>query len=320
MTPWSLDKLPSDITPTNIDGAYARTGNGRIVPHLVVDSSRTRDLRAMRRSPRRSLIPFRFSAGGYINNLWSGVYLTGNWDHITAHWSIPAVSKPPEPPGLDGLYWMYSWIGLDGAGTPELLQIGIDQRVHPDGSVECNPWFEWVAKADPNNPPYVSYTWIDNVNVRPGDEVSCDVTYWVVAGIRAAGLVEMWNKTTNQSFGLFLKPPPLAPMAGATAEWIVECPGKGYPDFALAQFSEVKFSKAKARGPLNVIGVPSNANPNVNMENIRNAANVVVTTVEIPEPGKVPEDWLRIRHNNDGLCQRLKNLCQTIRALLFRTG
>lgn len=305
-------RLPPDVVPTNIEGAYARTGGGRIVPKLGVEPGRTRDMRAFMRTRRRTRSVFRFTAGGFVNNLWSGVWIGGEWDRIEGTWTIPVVSAPPEPPGGDGLYWMYSWIGLDGAGTHELLQIGIDQRVHPDGSVECHPWYEWVADPDPNNPKYVSYTPIETVDVRPGDQVSCSVSYWSILNKRIGGIIQMTNLTRGGSFELFLWPPPKAPMAGTTAEWIVECPGTGYPAFALAQFTEVKFTSARVSGPDNAEGLPSHGN----IENIANVAGVVVTSVEIPGPAKDPQDWLRIRHYNDGVCQRLRNLCQTTRARL----
>jgi hypothetical protein len=177
---------------------------------------------------------------------------------------------------------MYSWVGLDGAASAEVLQIGIDQRVHPDGSTECYPWYEWLAPPSPDNPAYVSYTRITNVDVHPGDVVWGYVAYIPAQGARkAAGYVELANHTTGQGFSLALVPPPLATMPGATLDWIVENPGGGYPGNALAMFTPVTFTQAFGVSHLGAIGHPSEGD----IWNIVNTAGAAMTSVQVAAPG-----------------------------------
>ena len=75
---------------------------------------------------------------------WSGVSIAGIWAAVFGTWIVPTVSKPLEAPGVDGGWGSTSWIGIDGAyQSTDVLQTGVHQFVKPDGSAFYEAWYEW---------------------------------------------------------------------------------------------------------------------------------------------------------------------------------
>ena len=106
----------------------------RIVPKLEVQNGRSHHFKGLK-------------ATNDFSNNWAGGVLSsvGDWTGVLAYWTVPTVSKPNDPQGLEGGWNSASWIGIDGAGSNDVLQAGIEQRVDANGNATYTAWFEWYC-------------------------------------------------------------------------------------------------------------------------------------------------------------------------------
>jgi hypothetical protein len=178
---------------------------------------------------------------GYTSGNWSGGVTQGQWATVLGFWHIPAVSKPPEPQGTEGGWNSSSWIGIDGFGSNDVLQAGIQQRVTANGQAQYIAWYEWYAPPQTNSPGYVWQTNITNFPVSAGQQVYCSVQY---INNKTAGHLYFANDATGQHFSITLAPPPGANVAGDSMEWIMEAPDGGEPVASLPKFTPVQFATA----------------------------------------------------------------------------
>jgi Peptidase A4 family len=251
----------------------------RVIPQLGERRRRPSNHLAPRRR-RPMLAPNGANAAG-TNSGWAASILTGGtWTSVTGTWNVPGVFAPltAEPVGKDGTWDMYSWVGLDGWNEDELLQIGVAQFVEPDGSTPApQAWYEWPAPAEKDDPNYVSWTPISNFPISLQQQVCGMVEYLQDAeGKNYAGSLQLINVATGVHTNLTLNPPPGVTMPGGTAEWVIEDPGGGYPNYTLAGFTPVTFSNATASGPAGT-STPADGG----LWNIINTAGVTVTQVGI---------------------------------------
>ncbi len=236
-------RRPGQGDPPQMVAAYKKIfgrpfkAEDRIVPHLVPQVGKTHILKGKKKTE-----------GGFTDNAWSGgVIDKGTWGTVTAEWVIPTVSKPKEPQGNEGGWNSSSWIGIDGFGNNDVLQIGIEQRVSAKGVASYVAWVEWwVAGGDVSKFPYIDQANIANFPVSPGQTVNCSVQY---VNNKTAGLLQMINETTNQHFTITLEPPTGAAFNGSSAEWIMEAPDGGEPTSSLPKFTSVDFKGAFACSP-----------------------------------------------------------------------
>lgn len=180
-------------------------------------------------------------------NTWSGaVVMTGTtWTGVQGQWVVPTVSPGEQPagtsPGGFSGWWMSSWVGLGGwipTGSNNVLQIGITQTVSTDNKHHAWLWYEWWYEYAPSNkPPYGNSQAVYSFDVKPGDTVSAAVTYF--GG--KSGQVRMINGRTAKEFTKVVAMPKGANLLGNSAEWIVEVPNGGEPDYALANFTSLTF-------------------------------------------------------------------------------
>jgi hypothetical protein len=109
--------------------------DARIVPHLVPQPGLT-----------HRLTPRRVDNADLTSNNWSGSTIPGTWAHAVGIWRIPTVTVPSTPAGTDGGWDSSSWVGIDGTyGSNDVLQAGVQQSVHADGSTRYVAWYEWFA-------------------------------------------------------------------------------------------------------------------------------------------------------------------------------
>ena len=178
---------------------------------------------------------------GYTSGNWSGGVMQGQWATALGFWHIPTVSKPPEPQGTEGGWNSSSWVGIDGFGSNDVLQAGIQQRVTAGGQTQYVAWYEWFAPPQANSPGYVWQTNITNFPVSAGQQVYCSVQY---INNKTAGYLYFANETTGQHFFITLAPPPGANFNGDSMEWIMEAPDGGEPVASLPKFTPVQFTTA----------------------------------------------------------------------------
>jgi hypothetical protein len=169
---------------------------------------------------------------------WSGGVVfapsgeTFRW--IEGDWTIPNVDAPTP----NQWYYCANWIGIDGDGSGDVCQMGIECEAYRSGtSITTNiyPWFEWY--------PYPE-TAITNFPVRPGDMVTA-LLCTSGAGATSASAY-FTNRTTGASTSLTFSAPSGTSLVGNCAEWVVEAPTVGGSQSAMADYGEVFFSVCEA--------------------------------------------------------------------------
>jgi hypothetical protein len=166
---------------------------------------------------------------------------------VSGQWTVPAV-VPPE--GDHGLSACATWIGIDGNGedSGDILQTGTTQQITYGASQVTFAWFEWFP---------ASACTISNLDVSPGDVMYALIC--IYTSTEAA--VYLGNMTTGKLVS-FVKDGSSEGLsvAGASVEWILECPQQQNGDFAiLTKFGDVYFDNCIAGtngsdGPRTVLG------------------------------------------------------------------
>lgn len=226
----------------------------------------------------RAVQPAGAAAGTETSTNWSGGVAfapsgeTFRW--VEGDWVIPNVDAPTE----NQWYYCASWIGIDGDGSGDVCQIGIEAEAYRSGAsvtTSIYPWFEWY--------PYPE-TAITNFPVRPGDMITA-LLCTSGAGATSASAY-FTNRTTGASTSLTFTAPSGTSLAGNCAEWIVEAPTVGGSQSAMADYGEVFFSVCEAvAGDANghTTTVNGGSGDNINMNNGSgaevSAGNLITPTV-----------------------------------------
>jgi hypothetical protein len=170
---------------------------------------------------------------------WSGgvVYAPAgqSFKWIEGDWIVPNVDAPT----AGQWYYSASWIGIDGDGSGDVFQAGVECEVYRNGtSLTTNiyPWWEWYPTAEIQ---------ITNLAIRPGDMVTMLLCSQQGAG-STSGTVYFTNRTTGASTSVGLTAPIGTKLAGNCAEWVMEAPTIGGTQSALADYGEVFFSVCEA--------------------------------------------------------------------------
>lgn len=219
--------------------------------------------------PRRQ----RAEAGIETSTNWSGGVVFApagqSFRWVQGDWVIPDVDAPTQ----NQWYYCASWIGIDGDGSNDVCQAGVECEVYRSGnSVTRNiyPWWEWYPL------PEVQIT---NLPVSPGDMLTALLC---TAGANATSAsIFFTNRTTGASTSLNFSAPAGTKLVGNSAEWIVEAPTVGGAQSALADYGEVFFSVCEANLTNNVT-VNGGTGDNINLTaggNTVSDGNLITPTV-----------------------------------------
>ena len=115
--------------------------------------------------------------------------------------------------------WDYgsAWNGIDGWGSPDVLQAGVEFDAYCSGSTRASyysAWYEWF--------PYGEVR-ISNFPVAPGDDLFVEV--WHTSSTQ--GYAYLVNYNNNQTVEVGFTAYPGYPLKGNSAEWVVERPTVG---------------------------------------------------------------------------------------------
>jgi hypothetical protein len=168
---------------------------------------------------------------------WCGVEVAApagdsvSW--AAASWVVPNVSHPTKNQD----YYSCHWVGIDGDGTKQLFQAGVECDVSKGDDRTFYAWYEWLPDM-----PYQAK--IKNMTVNAGDYVTA-----MVCSDSGAGSTTGTVYFTNTTLGLytsFAVSAPNSALQGLTAEWISEVTMiNGVIDITkLADFGEVYFGEA----------------------------------------------------------------------------
>jgi hypothetical protein len=203
------------------------SGPTLIAPHTVVDPSR--DHRLVRETVSAE-------ARGASTN-WSGYVITTpasspEYAWIYGEWTVPQAFAESGffSKGRSSLF-----VGLDGWGTPDVVQAGTDQdtvTAHWIQTATYNAWTEWAPAAS---------LVLSNFPVNPGDDIG--VWTWVrdASGnwstTPTVGWFYLWNKTENMYAYASTAAPTGTTFQGHSAEWILGRPRVDGDLSSLAQYA-----------------------------------------------------------------------------------
>lgn len=168
-----------------------------------------------------------FTSGGTAttSSNWSGYVITtddsaAQYGEIFGSWNVPKVSGQS---GFFNTNYSTLWVGMDGWGTPDVVQAGTSQDTYTVFWIQFSvygAWTEWY--------PLYSQS-ISNFPVNPGDEIYCWV--WVATQQDSWspnggwGWFYLWNVTQNVASGyLSTQAPKGTVFNGHQAEWVMERP------------------------------------------------------------------------------------------------
>jgi Peptidase A4 family len=159
---------------------------------------------------------------------------------IYAYWVVPVAQQAF---GNTTGGWDYSsqWVGIDGLGSPDVLQAGTEADAYASGSTKSTfyaAWFEWYP---------FSETRISGFTVAPGDEMFVEV--WNTSA--TAGNAYLLNLTTQQSYSVTFNAPSGTSLVGNSAEWIMERPGISGGLATLTNYVACPFDSCYAFGSVN---------------------------------------------------------------------
>jgi Peptidase A4 family len=179
-------------------------------------------------------------------NIWSGLMLTGSagYGWAFAGWRIPSVEPSPFPSSL-----MSMWVGLDGNGTPDLVQDGTMQLTYQLGSADFYSYYSWIEYYP--SPPIAMV-----LPVQPLDNI--EVWTWmsdagppsrsnIVNGGYAWFYLFDINEGLTSGYLNIKTPDGLPPFTGTSAEWIVERPTVNNSVSNLANYSVTQIFNPEAK-------------------------------------------------------------------------
>ncbi|MEO8767139.1 MAG: G1 family glutamic endopeptidase [Nitrosospira sp.] len=181
------------------------------------------------------------TAGSETSTNWSGgVVFAPAGDSFTwveGDWVVPNVSAPTQ----GKWYYSSSWIGIDGDGSPDVCQAGVECEVYQSGSAisrNIYPWWEWFPNSEVQ---------ITNLPISVGDMVTMLICSTSPGGAGSTtATVFFSNRTSGASTSFSFSAPTGTKLGGNSAEWIVEAPTVGGSQSAISDYGEVFFSVCEA--------------------------------------------------------------------------
>jgi hypothetical protein len=198
----------------------------RVFQHITPEFKALKD----RHRPNRRIKEHTEGLVNATSSNWSGSVLfigggdTFKW--ISGSWTVPHAYPTP---GAAGTEYSSAWLGIDGDGSPDVMQAGTET----DSDGTCYAWFEWFPAFSVG---------INNFSVVPGDVVSLvlcatsPTTAWMSIG----------NLTSKQYTNFAFSAPSGTTLVGNCAEAVVERPGVGGGLAQLPRYGEVFFDDTTA--------------------------------------------------------------------------
>src|SRR2546429_5930298 len=126
---------------------------------------------------------------------------------------VGMVPLPADPKGGKSSFHASAWIGIDGWGSPDVLQAGTESSL-VNGSKKVYAWWEWYPDFE---------IAISNFPVSAGDTIYC----LICATSATQASIYLTNDSTDQSTSFNITAPSGTSLVGNCAEWIVETPNVG---------------------------------------------------------------------------------------------
>jgi len=223
------------------------------------------------------------SSGTESSTNWSGgvVYAPSgqSFRWVQGDWVVPNVDAPTQ----NQWYYCSNWIGIDGDGSGDVCQAGVECEVYKSGnSISRNiyPWWEWFPASE---------VAITNLSINPGDMVTMLICTTGANATLASAFFT--NRTTGASTSFQFQAPSGTKLVGNCAEWIVEAPTVNGSQSALADYGEVFFSVCDGyltNGTTVGGGTGDNINMTAGGNTVSDGVLVTSTVVECEYVGTLP--------------------------------
>jgi Peptidase A4 family len=153
---------------------------------------------------------------GYVDFSGATSYGSSSFYFLVNDYVVP-VAEQAFGACTGGWDWGSAWNGIDGWGSPDVLQAGIEFDAYCSGSTRASyysAWYEWY--------PYGEVR-ISNLPIVPGDDLFVEV--WHTSSTQ--GYAYLVNLNNNQAVEIGFTAYPGYPLVGNSAEWVVERPSVG---------------------------------------------------------------------------------------------
>jgi len=153
---------------------------------------------------------------GYVDFSGATKYGSTSFYYLVNDFAVP-VAEQAFGACTGGWDWGSAWNGIDGWGSPDVLQAGVEFDAYCSGSTRSSyysAWYEWY--------PYGEVR-IGGFPVAPGDDLFVEV--WHTSSTQ--GYAYLVNYNNNQAVQVGFTAYPGYPLVGNSAEWVVERPSVG---------------------------------------------------------------------------------------------
>ena len=157
-----------------------------------------------------------YNWSGYVNFSGASAYSSASYYYVYSDFIVP-VARQPFGTCTGGWDWGSTWVGIDGWGSSDVLQAGVEFDAYCSifsSAPYYSPWYEWFPYGE---------TRITNLPIAPGDEYFVEV--WSTSATQ--GYAYLVNENTNQAVSIGFTAPAGTRLVGNSAEWITERPGVG---------------------------------------------------------------------------------------------
>ncbi|UQX88670.1 G1 family endopeptidase [Jatrophihabitans telluris] len=172
---------------------------------------------------------------------WSGAAVFSPADKpyrfVGGQWTVPSPNTVD-----DGSYYASEWVGIDGWGSPDVLQAGTETEVTKlwiFRSTQVYAWWEWYPAGEVR---------IGNLPVSPGDVMYC----LICADSTSHATVTFSNQSSGVGTRFDITAPSGTTLTGNVAEWIVERPSVNGSVASLTDYAACYFDECIAGGSLHV--------------------------------------------------------------------
>lgn len=181
--------------------------------------------------------PLEQAAGTETFSNWSGAVQHApkgqSFRWVQGDWTIPNVYAP-----TDGAFYCSNWIGIDGDGSGDVCQAGVECEVFQTALFTVRniyAWWEWFPENE---------VAIPNFPVGAGDEITCLICTTGAGATTAAVFIA--NQSSGAATSFTIHAPKGTQLVGNSAEWVVERPEVNGVLSSLADYGSVFFFNADA--------------------------------------------------------------------------
>ena len=159
---------------------------------------------------------YSYNWSGYVDFSGATSYGSSSFYYLVNDFVVP-VAEQAFGACTGGWDYGSAWNGIDGWGSPDVLQAGIEFDAYCSGSTRASyysAWYEWF--------PYGEVR-IGGFPIAPGDDMFVEV--WHTSSTQ--GYAYLVNNNNNQAVEVGFTAYPGYPLIGNSAEWVVKRPTVG---------------------------------------------------------------------------------------------